>query len=64
MADALRHESKLDIAEEILNFIANDPEAEKIKEELMILLELNHADLKQAHTVVKDFINLIKNQEF
>jgi len=31
MADPLRHDCKLDIADEILDFIANNPNAEEIR---------------------------------
>jgi hypothetical protein len=34
MADPLRHECKLDIAEEILDWIEKSPDAEKVREEI------------------------------
>lgn len=64
MADPLRHNCKLDIAEEILNFIANSPDAEEVREIIRNSLELTDPDLEHAHEVVDDLSNLIRNQEF
>ncbi len=64
MADPLRHNCKLDIAEEILDFIANNPDAEKIRLEIRNLLNLSEEDIEDALGVVADLSNLMKNQEF
>lgn len=64
MADPLRHDCKLDVAEEILDFIANSPDAEEVRTKIRDLLELTDNDLYLAHDVVNDFRNLIKDQEF
>ncbi len=64
MADPLRHQDKLDIADEILNFIANNPKAEGIRPEIIRLLDLSEEDLEDAAEVVADFRNLYKNQRY
>lgn len=64
MADPLRHDSKLDIAEEILDFIANNRDAEKVREEIKSLLDLSEEDMEDAAEVITDFRNLLKNQKF
>ncbi len=64
MADPLRHNCKLDLAEEILNFIANNPDAEEVREKIRNSLELTDVDLYHAHDVVSNFRNLIEDQEY
>jgi len=64
MADPLRHHCKLDMAEEILDFIANNPDAKVVRETIKNCLELNDIDLEVAHEVVSEFNNLIRDQEF
>ena len=64
MADPLRHGCKLDIAEEILNFIAHNPDAEEVRVILRSLLELTDVDLENAHDVVYGIGYLIKGQQF
>lgn len=64
MADPLRHNCKLDIAEEILDFIANNPDAEKIRLEIRNLLNLSEEDIEDALGVVADLGNFVRNQEF
>jgi hypothetical protein len=64
MADPLRHNSKLDIAEEILNWIENNPDAEKVREEIKTRLDLNDMDLYHTHDVVSRVAELIKEQEY
>jgi len=64
MADPLRHDSKLDIADEILNFIANNPNAEEIRLAIIGRLDLSEEDLEDAAEVVADFKNLYKNQRY
>lgn len=64
MADPLRHSCKLDIAEEILEFITNNPDAEEVRATLKNHLELTYNDLEMANGVVHDLSNLIRDQEF
>ena len=64
MADPLRHDSKLDIADEILDFIANNSKAEEIRLKIIGLLDLSEEDLEDAAEVVADFKNLYKNQRY
>ena len=64
MADPLRHSCKLDIAEEILDFIANYPDAEEVRVILRSILDLNDADIEQAHEVVNNFRSLIEDQKY
>jgi hypothetical protein len=64
MADPLRHECKLDIAEEILDWIEKSPDAEKVREEIKTQLDLSDTDLYYAHDVVSEFRELIKEQKF
>ena len=64
MADPLRHSCKLDIAEEILDFIATNPDAEKIRLEIGSLLNLSEEDIEDAAGVVADIGNLINGQKF
>lgn len=64
MADPLRHHNKLDIAEEILDFIANNPDAEEVRVVLRSLLDIDDNDFNMAHGVVEKFRNLIDEQEF
>ncbi len=64
MADPLRHDCKLDIAEEILDFIANNPKAEDIRGKIRNLLDLSEEDIEDAHEVVNGMNSLIKEQRF
>jgi len=64
MADPLRHDSKLDIADEILNFIANDSKGREIRLKLRESLDLSEEDLEDAAEIVTDFRNLMKNQKY
>ncbi len=64
MADPLRHESKLDIADEIMNFIANNPEAREIRQKIREKLDITNIDMEDAAEIITDFRNLMKNQEF
>lgn len=64
MADPLRHSCKLDIAEEILEFIANNRNAEEIREKIKICLDLTEEDMEDAAEVITDFSRLMRNQEF
>ncbi len=64
MADPLRHDCKLDIAEEILDFIANNPDAEEVRVILRSLLDMKDEDFTMAHEIVNNFRGLIKEQEF
>jgi len=64
MADPLRHDCKLDIAEEILNFIANNPDAGEIREKIRNFLDLTEEDMEDAAEVVTDLSNLIRNQKY
>ncbi len=64
MADPLRHKCKLDIAEEILDFIRDSPDAEDIRAVIRNILELTDADLEDAHSVVENLRDLIDEQQF
>lgn len=64
MADPLRHKCKLDLAEEILDFIANNPDAEEVRVVLRSLLDMNDTDFGMAHDVVDNITRLIAEQEF
>ncbi len=64
MADPLRHHNKLDIAEEILDFIANNPDGEEVRVILRSLLDITDEDFNMAHDVVNKFRELIEEQEF
>lgn len=64
MADPLRHNCKLDIAEEILDFIANNPDAEEVRVILRSLLDMNDNDFEMAHGVIDNITRLIAEQEF
>jgi len=64
MADPLRHDCKLDIADEILDFIANNPNAEEIRLAIRGRLDLSEEDLEDAAEVVADFKNHYKNQRY
>lgn len=64
MADPLRHDCKLDVAEEILNFIANNPDAEEIRGKIRGILDLTEEDMEDAAEVVTDLSNLMKNQKY
>jgi len=64
MADPLRHSCKLDIAEEILDFIANNPDAEEIRVILRSLLDMTDSDFEMAREVVDGIRNIIEDQEF
>lgn len=64
MADPLRHDSKLDIADEILDFIANNPKAEEIRGKIRSFLDLTEEDMEDAAEIITDFRNLMKNQKF
>jgi hypothetical protein len=64
MADPLRHYCKLDIAEEVLNFIANSPDAEEIRTIIRSHLELSEEDMEDAAEVVTDLSNLMRNQKY
>jgi hypothetical protein len=62
MAD--QFDSKLDVAEKILNFIANNRLAGKIREDLKQQLDLTEEDMEDAAEIVTDFSRLIKNQKY
>ena len=64
MADPLRHSCKLDVAEEILAFIAENPDAEWVRGELRKHLEMEDRDFEHAHEVVKDIVDLKEEQEY
>ncbi len=64
MADPSRHDGKLDLADEILDFVANNPEAEDIREKIRNRLDLIDQDLEDAAEVITDFRNLIRNQKY
>jgi hypothetical protein len=64
MADPLRHDCKLDVAEEILNFIANNHDAEEIRGKIRGILDLTEEDMEDAAEVVTDLSNLMKNQKY
>jgi hypothetical protein len=64
MADPLRHDCKLDVAEEILNFIANNHDAEEIRGKIRDILDLTEEDMEDAAEVVTDLSNLMKNQKY
>jgi hypothetical protein len=64
MADPLRHNCKLDIAEEILDFIANNPDAYKIRKDIRNIVDLSEEDLEDAAEVVTDINRLMKNQTY
>lgn len=64
MADPLRHNCKLDVAEEVMNFIANNHDAEDIREKIREHLELTDPDLEDAAEVVTDLSNLMRNQKY
>jgi hypothetical protein len=64
MADPLRHGCKLDVAEEILDFIANNPDAGKVREEIINLIDLTEEDIEDAAEVVTDINRLMKNQGY
>lgn len=65
MADPLRHSSKLDIAEEILEYIADDDNnAKDVREKIMLSLDLTNDDLRLAADVVRNISNLIRDQKF
>lgn len=64
MADPLRHQDKLDIADEILDFVANNPKAEEIRLKIIEQLELTEEDLEDAAEVVADIRNLYRNQRY
>lgn len=64
MADPLRHGCKLDVAEEILDFIANNPDAGKVREEIRNLIDLTEEDIEDAAEVVTDINRLMKNQGY
>ncbi len=64
MADPLRHSSKLDIAEEILEYIADDDNnAKDVREKIMLSLDLTNDDLRLAADVVRNISNLIRDQK-
>ena len=62
--DPLRHESKLDVAEEILAFIAGNSDAEEIRKILRDRLELSDSDFDHAHEVVHQIRYLIEDQKY
>jgi hypothetical protein len=64
MTDPLRHDCKLHVAEEILNFIANNPNAEEIRLKIRSILDLTEEDMEDAAEVVTDLDNLMKNQKY
>lgn len=64
MADPLRHDCKLDVAEEILNFIANNSDAEDARVIIRDALGLTEEDMEDAAEVVTDFSRLMKNQRY
>ena len=64
MADPLRHDSRLDIADEILDFIANNHQAEEIRGKIISFLDLTEEDMEDAAEFITDFRNLIRNQRF
>lgn len=64
MADPLRHNCKLDIAEEILSFIASNIDAEEVRVVIRDTLGLTDADLEDAHDVVNNLSELIKDQQY
>lgn len=64
MADLLRHRCKLDIAEEILDFVASDPDAEEVRVILRSLLSMADDDFDMAHEVVKNIRDAIEEQQF
>lgn len=64
MADPLRHDCKLDIAEEILDFIANNSDAKEVRLMIRDALELTEEDMEDAAEVVTDMNRLMKNQRY
>lgn len=64
MADSLRHDTKLDVAEEILDFIANNRDAGKVREEIKKLIDMTEEDIEDAAEVVTDINRLMKNQKY
>ena len=64
MADPLRHDCKLDIAEEILDFVANNRNAQEVRVMIREALELTEEDMEDAAEVVTDINRLIKNQRY
>lgn len=64
MADPLRHGCKLDLAEEILDFIANNPDAEEVRVILRSLLDMTDSDFDMAHEIVSNIRDIIKDQKF
>lgn len=64
MVDPLRHHNKLDVAEEILDFISNNPDAEDVRVILRSLLDMDDNDFDMAHDVVRGVRDLVEEQEF
>lgn len=64
MADPLRHGCKLDIAEEILDFVANNSDAEEVRVMIRDALELTEEDMEDAAEVVTDISRLMENQQY
>lgn len=64
MANPLRHDCRLDVAEEILDFIANNSEAEEARVIIRDALELTEEDMEDAAEIVTDFSRLMKNQRY
>lgn len=64
MADPLRHHCKLDVAEEILDFIANNAYAEEIRQVIRTHLDLTEEDMEDAAEIVTDLSNLMRNQKY
>lgn len=64
MAHPLRHNCKLHVAEEILDFIANNKDAENIRKELKEKIEIVDRDFEDALDVVHDLVVLIDNQKY
>lgn len=64
MADPLRHDCALDVAEEILGFIAGNPDAEEVRVILRSLLDMNDEDFGDAHEVVRNIRDVFEEQKY
>lgn len=64
MADPLRHSCALDVAEEILAFIADNHDAEEVRVILRSLLDMDDNDFDDAHEVVRNIRDLIEEQKY
>lgn len=64
MADPLRHKCKLDIAEDILNFIENNSDAGEVRVIIEDALGLTDIDLEDAYEVVNNLRELIRDQQY